>query len=73
LIERIKVHFRKEKDGDILKLGTILIDLETYGYRVKRKFFLTQREFEFTCYLVKKIKERSQQEPNNRRCLGYSL
>jgi hypothetical protein len=28
LIERIKVHFRKEKDGDILKLGTILIDMK---------------------------------------------
>jgi DNA-binding response OmpR family regulator len=64
LIERIKVHFRKEKDGDILKLGTILIDLAKHTVTVSQKeVFLTQREFELLCYLVKnkgKVCARSQ-------------
>ncbi|MFT5254253.1 MAG: DNA-binding response OmpR family regulator [Flavobacteriales bacterium] len=54
LIERIKVHFRKEKDGDILKLGSILIDLAKHKVTVSQKeVALTQREFELLCYLVK--------------------
>jgi DNA-binding response OmpR family regulator len=64
LIERIKVHFRKEKDGDILKLGTILVDLAKHAVTVDQKeVALTQREFELLCYLVKnkgKVCSRSQ-------------
>jgi DNA-binding response OmpR family regulator len=64
LIERIKVHFRKEKDGDILKLGTILIDLAKHTVTVNvKEVALTQREFELLCYLVKnkgKVCSRSQ-------------
>jgi DNA-binding response OmpR family regulator len=64
LIERIKVHFRKEKDGDILKLGTILVDLAKHTVTVDQKeVALTQREFELLCYLVKnkgKVCSRSQ-------------
>ncbi|MFT5244995.1 MAG: DNA-binding response OmpR family regulator [Psychroserpens sp.] len=64
LIERIKVHFRKEKDGDILKLGSILIDLAKHRVTVSQKeVALTQREFELLYYLVKnkgKVCSRSQ-------------
>jgi DNA-binding response OmpR family regulator len=64
LIERIKVHFRKEKDGDILKLGTIIVDLAKHMVTVDQKeVALTQREFELLCYLVKnkgKVCSRSQ-------------
>jgi DNA-binding response OmpR family regulator len=37
LIERIKVHFRKEKYEDIYKLGTILIDLAKHTVTVSKK------------------------------------
>jgi DNA-binding response OmpR family regulator len=54
LVERIKVHFRKEKEGDVLVLGTILIDLAKHLVTVdQREVSLTQREFELLCYLVK--------------------
>ncbi len=54
LVERIKVHFRHNSDEEILKLGSICINLskhlvEVNGYEVS----LTQREFELLYYLVK--------------------
>jgi DNA-binding response OmpR family regulator len=54
LIERIKIHFRNQKESEVLTLGTILIDLAKHTVLVnKNEVSLTQREFELLCYLVK--------------------
>jgi len=53
LLERIKVHFRNEKSSNLLKLGTITIDVEKYKVKVSEKeVSLTQREFELLKYLI---------------------
>jgi DNA-binding response OmpR family regulator len=54
LVERIKIHFRNQKEADILSLGTIIIDLAKHTVSVnENEVSLTQREFELLCYLVK--------------------
>lgn len=53
LLERIKVHFRNEKSSNLLKLGTITIDVEKYKVKVSEKeVSLTQREFDLLKYLI---------------------
>lgn len=53
LIERIKVHFRNQTETEILKLGTIDINLAKHlVISNKEEIHLTQREFELLCYLV---------------------
>lgn len=54
LIERIKIHFRKEKVNEILSLGTIKIDLSKYiVVKNNQEISLTQREFELLTYLIR--------------------
>lgn len=54
LVERIKVHFRDANEQEILKLGSIQINLQKHMIFVSDKeVSLTQREFELLCYLVK--------------------
>ncbi|MEL1240242.1 response regulator transcription factor [Flavobacterium flavipallidum] len=54
LVERIKIHFRNSDDSEILKLGSISIDLQKHLVFVNNKeISLTQREFELLTYLVK--------------------
>lgn len=54
LIERIKIHFRKEKVNEILSLGTIKIDLSKYTVvKNNEEISLTQREFELLSYLIR--------------------
>ncbi|MEC5166494.1 DNA-binding response OmpR family regulator [Flavobacterium sp. PL11] len=54
LVERIKIHFRNQKEKEILSLGTIEIDLLKHKILVKKnEVALTQREFELLTYLVK--------------------
>ncbi|EIA07586.1 response regulator transcription factor [Flavobacterium frigoris] len=54
LVERIKIHFRAQKEVEILSLGAIVIDLARHTVLVnKNEVSLTQREFELLCYLVK--------------------
>ncbi|OOV13317.1 response regulator transcription factor [Flavobacterium sp. LM4] len=54
LVERIKVHFRVQKDSEILTLGTIKIDLSKYTVlKNDHEISLTQREFELLVYLIK--------------------
>lgn len=54
LVERIKIHFRDQKEVAILNLGTIKIDLGKHTVCVSgNEVSLTQREFELLCYLVK--------------------
>jgi len=64
LIERIKVHFRNQTETEILKLGTIDINLAKHlVISNKEEIHLTQREFELLCYLVQnkgKVCTRSQ-------------
>ncbi|GEC70555.1 DNA-binding response regulator, OmpR family, contains REC and winged-helix (wHTH) domain [Flavobacterium flevense] len=53
LIERIKVHFRNQTETEILRLGTIDINLAKHlVISNKEEIHLTQREFELLCYLV---------------------
>lgn len=53
LVERIKVHFRYQKDSKILSLGTIKIDLSKYiVLKNDEEISLTQREFELLSYLI---------------------
>lgn len=53
LTERIKVHFRYQKDSKILSLGTIKIDLSKYiVLKNDEEISLTQREFELLSYLI---------------------
>lgn len=54
LLERIKVHFRNKKEPDVLTLGNILLNLQTYATKVdSREVALTQREFELLEFLIK--------------------
>lgn len=54
LVERIKIHFRNSETEEILKLGTIHINLQKHIVLVNDKVVsLTQREYELLCYLVK--------------------
>ncbi|MFQ3173601.1 MAG: DNA-binding response OmpR family regulator [Flavobacterium sp.] len=54
LVERIKIHFRKQKEADILIIGAIVIDLAKHTVSVnENEVSLTHREFELLSYLVK--------------------
>ena len=54
LLERIKIHFRNQKEDEILTLGTIEIDSAKHRVLVNQnEVALTQREFELLSYLVK--------------------
>ncbi|MBG6061707.1 DNA-binding response OmpR family regulator [Flavobacterium sp. CG_9.1] len=54
LVERIKIHFRNQKENEILTLGTIEIDTVKHEVLVNKiEVALTQREFELLSYLVK--------------------
>lgn len=54
LVERIKIHFRNQKENEILTLGTIEIDTVKHQVLVNKiEVALTQREFELLSYLVK--------------------
>lgn len=54
LVERIKVHFRNSEGDEILKLGSVKIDLQKHLVFVNDKeVSLTQREFDLLTYLVK--------------------
>ncbi|UFH45810.1 response regulator transcription factor [Flavobacterium galactosidilyticum] len=54
LVERIKIHFRNQKQDEILTLGTIEINIVKYQVLVNQsEVSLTQREFELLTYLVK--------------------
>ena len=54
LVERIKIHFRNQKEDEILTLGTIEIDIAQHQVLVnKNEVALTQREFELLTYLVR--------------------
>ncbi|MFV5684642.1 response regulator transcription factor [Flavobacterium sp. GB2R13] len=54
LLERIKIHFRNQKEVEILSLGTIEIDVAKHLVSVNANVVnLTQREFQLLHYLVK--------------------
>jgi DNA-binding response OmpR family regulator len=54
LLERIKIHFRNQDENEILKLGTIQINVGLHQILVDRNIVaLTQREFELLYYLIK--------------------
>ena len=54
LVERIKIHFRNQKQDEILTLGTIEINIVKYQVLVNQsEVSLTQREFELLTYLVR--------------------
>lgn len=54
LLERIKIHFRKEDGNSILKLGNIILDLKKHTVISNDVAVnLTQREFELLHYLIK--------------------
>ncbi|RTY93678.1 response regulator transcription factor [Flavobacterium sp. GT3R68] len=54
LVERIKIHFRNQKEQEILKLGSIEIHVSQHRVLVSgNEVSLTQREFELLYYLVK--------------------
>ena len=54
LLERIKIHFRNQEDNEILKLGTIEINVGLHQILVDGNIVtLTQREFELLYYLIK--------------------
>ncbi|MFV5690013.1 response regulator transcription factor [Flavobacterium sp. ZT3R25] len=54
LLERIKIHFRNQNENQILKLGTIEIDIAKHSVFVSdTEVNLTQREFDLLTYLVK--------------------
>jgi DNA-binding response OmpR family regulator len=54
LIERIKIHFRNQKELTILTLGVIQIDIAKHSVLSgKTVVQLTNREFDLLCYLVK--------------------
>lgn len=54
LLERIKIHFRNQNENQILKLGTIEIDIAKHRVLVSDiEVNLTQREFDLLKYLVK--------------------
>lgn len=54
LVERIKIHFRNQKEDQILTLGTIEINCAQHQVLVNgNEVALTHREFELLSYLVK--------------------
>ena len=54
LLERIKIHFRNQKEVEKLSLGTIEIDVARHLVSVNdNEVNLTQREFQLLHYLVK--------------------
>lgn len=54
LLERIKIHFRSEKEQSILFLGNICINTKTYEVKIDSvPIALTQREFELLEFLIK--------------------
>ncbi len=54
LVERIKIHFRNQTEPEILKLGSIEINLSKHIVLADaNEVNLTQREFELLCYLVR--------------------
>ncbi len=54
LVERIKIHFRNQSEPEILKLGSIEIQLTKHLIEVDGiEVNLTQREYELLCYLVR--------------------
>ena len=55
LVERIKIHFRTQKEVELLTLGHITIDLDKHEVLANGVVVsLTQREFELLTYLVRK-------------------
>jgi DNA-binding response OmpR family regulator len=64
LLERIKIHFRNQKEQKILSLGTIEINASQHRVLANgNEVILTHREYELLCYLVKnkgKVCTRSQ-------------
>jgi DNA-binding response OmpR family regulator len=54
LTERIKIHFRNQKEQKILNLGTIEINVSQHRVLANgNEVPLTHREYELLCYLVK--------------------
>lgn len=54
LTERIKIHFRNQKEQEILNLGTIEINVSQHRVLVNgNEVPLTHREYDLLCYLVK--------------------
>lgn len=54
LVERIKIHFRNQKEDEVLTLGKIEINTTKHQVLVNNnEVSLTQREFELLSYLVK--------------------
>ena len=54
LTERIKIHFRKQNEQEILKLGTIEINVSQHRVLANgNEVPLTHREYDLLCYLVK--------------------
>lgn len=54
LLERIKIHFRKVNEPQILILGNITLDKSKFKVLVdQNEVSLTQREFELLAYLIK--------------------
>ena len=54
LTERIKIHFRNQKEQEILNLGTIEINVSQHRVLANgNEVPLTHREYDLLCYLVK--------------------
>ncbi|MFE3871646.1 response regulator transcription factor [Flavobacterium sp. ZS1P70] len=54
LTERIKIHFRNQKEQEILNLGTIEINVSQHRVLANgNEVNLTHREYDLLCYLVK--------------------
>jgi DNA-binding response OmpR family regulator len=54
LAERIKIHFRNQKEQEILNLGTIEINVSQHRVLANgNEVPLTHREYDLLCYLVK--------------------
>lgn len=54
LLERIKIHFRNKKEQEVLILGNILLNLNTYEVKSNSSSVtLTQREFELLEFLIR--------------------
>ncbi len=54
LLERIKIHFRKVNEPQVLILGNITLDKSKFKVLVdQNEVSLTQREFELLAYLIK--------------------
>lgn len=54
LVERIKIHFRNEKEDDVMTLGNIkIINLKHQIFVDNQEVAFTQREFELLSYLIK--------------------